>query len=61
MPSGAVEDLVMDLLFMGLDTIWLEDKSVCFVLPKDSGQIAKKHQDMPVKFQKIHEDWAKFN
>jgi hypothetical protein len=51
----------MDLLFMGLDTIWLEDKSVCFVLPKDSGQIAKKHQDMPVKFQKIHEDWAKFN
>jgi hypothetical protein len=58
-PSGTVKDLVMDLLFMGLDTIWLEDKSLCFAHPKDSGQIAKEHQDMPAKFQ--NEDWAKFN
>jgi hypothetical protein len=44
----------MDLLFMGLDTIRSEDKSVCFAHPKDSGQIAKKRQNMPAKFQKIH-------
>jgi hypothetical protein len=60
-PSGAVKDLVMVPLFMGLDTIWSKDKSVCFVHPKNLGQIAKKHQDMPINFQKIHEDWAKFN
>jgi hypothetical protein len=34
--SGIVKDLVMDLTFMGLDTLWAEDKSVCFIHPKDS-------------------------
>jgi hypothetical protein len=54
--SGTVKDLVMDLLFMGLDIIRAEDKTVCFVHPKDSSQIAKKCKDMPEKFQKVHED-----
>jgi hypothetical protein len=34
---------------------------VCFVHPKDTGQLARKCKDMPERFQKIHEDWAKFN
>ena len=60
-PSGTVKDLVMDLLFMGLDIIRSEDKSVCFVHPKDSSQTTKKHQDIPANFQKIHKDWAEFD
>jgi hypothetical protein len=60
-PSGTVKDLVMDLLFMGLDIIRLEDKSVCFVHPKDSSQTAKKRKDMPAKFPKGHKDWAEFD
>ncbi len=59
--SGTVKDLVMDLIFMGLDIIRLEDKSVCFVHPKNSSQTAKKCQDMPAKFQKVHEDLAEFD
>jgi hypothetical protein len=59
-PSGNVTELVMDLLFMGLDTLRAEDKTVCFVHPTDKSQTAKKRQDMPTKFQKIHEDWAEF-
>ncbi len=55
-PSGNVKELVMDLLFMGLDTLRAEDKSVCFVHPTNSSQQAKKRQDMPSKSQKIHED-----
>ena len=51
----------MDLIFMGLDIIWVEDKSVCFVHPKDSTQIAKKRKDMPEKFQKNHKDWVEFD
>ncbi len=60
-PSGTVKSLVMDLFFMGLDIIWSEDKSVCFVHPKDSSQTAKKLQDMPATFQKVHKDWAQFD
>ncbi len=60
-PSGTVKDLVMDLLFMGLDIIRLEDKLVCFVHPKDSSQTTKKRQDMPAKFQKVHKDWVEFD
>ncbi len=60
-PSGNVKELVMDLLFMGLDTLRAENKSVCFIHPTDSSQQAKKRQDMPSKFQKIHEDWTEFN
>jgi hypothetical protein len=59
-PSGNVKDLVMDLLFMGLDTLRTKDKTVCFVHPTDTSQTAKKRQDMPPKFQKIHKDWAEF-
>ena len=60
-PSGTVKDLVMDLLFSGLDTVRAEDKTVCFVHPTTPEQYAKKRQDMPEKFQKIHEEWAKFD
>ncbi len=60
-PSGNVKELVMDLLFMGLDFLRAEEKSVCFVHPTNSSQQAKKRQDMPRKFQKIHEDWTKFD
>ncbi len=60
-PSGIVKNLVMDLLFGGLDTVRLEDKTVCCVHPKDSGQLAKKQQDMPAKFQKVHDEWAQFD
>ncbi len=35
-PSGNVKDLVMDLLFMGLDTLRTKDKTVCFVHPTDT-------------------------
>jgi hypothetical protein len=51
----------MDLLFSGLDTVRAEDKTVCFVHPTIPEQYAKKSQDMPEKFQKIHDEWAKFN
>ncbi len=57
-PSGNVNELVMDLLFMGLDTLRAKDKTVCFVHPTNHSQQARKRQDMPTKFQKIHEDWV---
>ena len=46
---------------MGLDINRAEDKTVCFVHPKDPSQIVKKQKDMPEKFQKVHEDWAEFD
>ncbi len=49
-PSGNVKELVMDLLFMALDTLRAENKSVCFVHSTNSSQQAKKRQDMPSKF-----------
>jgi hypothetical protein len=48
-------------MFDGLDILRAEDKSVCFVHPKDFKQQAKKRSDMPTKFQKICEDWAQFD
>jgi hypothetical protein len=60
-PSGNVKELVMDLLFMGLDTLKAKDKMVCFVHPTNHGQQARKRHDMPTKFQKIHEDWEEFD
>ncbi len=41
-PSGNVKELVMDLLFMGLDTLKAEDKTVCFVHPTNHSQQARK-------------------
>ncbi len=46
---------------MGLDTLRMEDKTVCFLHPNDPNQQAKKRQDMPPKFQKIHGEWMVFN
>ncbi len=60
-PSGIVKDSVMELMFSGLDTIRTEDKTVCFVHPTNPEHYAKKCQDMPGKFQKIHKEWAKFD
>ncbi len=60
-PHGGVKNLVMDLMFMGLDTLRAEDKSVCFLHPNDPNQRAKARKDMPAKFQKIHMDWMVFN
>jgi hypothetical protein len=60
-PHRDVKNLVMDLMFMGLDTLRAEDKSVCFLHPNNSCQRAKARKDMPVKFQKIHEDWMVFD
>jgi hypothetical protein len=59
-PHGDVKNLVMDLMFMGLDTLQAEDKSVCFLHSNDPSQRAKARKDMPVKFPKIHEDWMVF-
>jgi hypothetical protein len=40
--NGNVKELVIELLFMGLDTLQTEDKNVCFLHPKDPSQQAKK-------------------
>ncbi len=60
-PHGGMKNLVMDLMFMGLDTLRVEDNSVCFLHPNDPNQRAKACKDMPAKFQKIHVDWMVFN
>ncbi len=60
-PWGIVKDLVMELMFSGLDTIRTDAKTVCFVYPTNPEQYAKKRQDMPGKFQKIHKEWAEFD
>jgi hypothetical protein len=51
----------MELLISGLDTVRTEDNTVCFVHPTNSKQYTKKRQDMPGNFQKIYEEWAKFD
>jgi hypothetical protein len=60
-PSGNVKELIMELIFEGLATLHAKDKTVCFLHPLDFNQQARKRTDMPVKFQKIHEEWACFN
>jgi hypothetical protein len=45
-----VKNLVMELIFMGLDTLRAEVKSVCFLHPNDPNQKAKARKDMPAKF-----------
>ena len=60
-PSDTVKNLMMDLVFMGLDIIRAEDKTVCFVDPNGPSQIAKNRKDMPEKFQKVNKDWAELN
>jgi hypothetical protein len=51
----------MELLFMGLDTLRAEDKTVCFLHPNNPSQQAQKCQDMPPKFQRIHAEWMVFD
>jgi hypothetical protein len=34
-PQGDIKDLIMELLFMGLDTLRAEDKTVCFLHPNN--------------------------
>jgi hypothetical protein len=58
--SGKVTELITELMFDGLDILCSEDKKVCFLHPDDFGRQAKKHADMPEKFQKIYETWAVF-
>ena len=60
-PHGDVKNLAMELMFMGLDTLRAEDKSVCFLHPNEPNQRAKARKDMPAKFQKIHEEWMVFD
>jgi hypothetical protein len=60
-PSGNVKELVMELIFEGLAILHAEDKTVCFLHPLDFNQQAWKRTDMPVKFQKIHEEWVCFD
>jgi hypothetical protein len=36
-------------------------QTVCFLHPLDFNQQAKKRTDMPIKFQKIHEEWVCFD
>ncbi len=60
-PHGDVKNLVMELMFMGLDTLRAEDKSVCFLHPNNASQKAKLRKDMPIKFQRIHVDWMAFD
>jgi DNA/RNA endonuclease G (NUC1) len=49
-PHRDVKNLVMELIFMGLDTLRAEVKSVCFLHPNDPNQKAKARKDMPAKF-----------
>ncbi len=58
-PSVKVTDLVMELLFMGLDSLCMEDKSVAYAHTKDFGQLSRKQTDMPNKFQKVHDRFQK--
>ena len=37
-PHGDIKNLVMELMFMGLDTLRAEDKSICFLHPNDPNQ-----------------------
>jgi hypothetical protein len=60
-PRGNVKELVMELLFMGLNTLLTEDETVCYLHPNNPSQQAKKRQDMPPKFQQIHSDWMVFD
>jgi hypothetical protein len=60
-PQGNIKDLAMELLFMGLDTLRTEDRTVCFLHPNDPSQQAKKCQDMPTKLQRIHSEWMVFD
>jgi hypothetical protein len=60
-PQGDVKDLTMELLFMGLDTLRGEDKTVCLLHPNNPSLHAKKQQDMPPKFQRIHAEWMVFD
>jgi hypothetical protein len=60
-PSGKVTELITELMFNGLDILRSEDKKMCFLHPDDFGQQAKKHADMPEKFQKIYKTWAVFD
>jgi hypothetical protein len=60
-PSGNVKELIMELIFEGLATLYAEDKTVCFLHPLDFNQQARKCTDMPVKFQKIHKEWVCFD
>jgi hypothetical protein len=55
------ERTIMELIFKGLATLHAEDKTVCFLHPLDFNQQARKRTDMPVKFQKIHEEWVCFD
>jgi hypothetical protein len=55
-PHGDVKNLVMELMFMGLNTLRAEDKSVCFLHPNDASQKAKSRKDIPAKFERIHAD-----
>jgi hypothetical protein len=59
--QGDVKDLIMELFFMGLDTLRAEDKMVCFLCPNNPSLHAKKRQDMPPKFQRIHAEWTDFD
>ena len=59
-PHGDVKNLIMELMFMCLDTLRGEDKSVCFLHPNDTSHNAKLRKDMPAKFQRIHADWMVF-
>jgi hypothetical protein len=40
--QGDIKDLIMELLFMGLDTLRVEDKRVCFLHPNNPSLHAKK-------------------
>ncbi len=52
--SGNVKELIMELIFEGLATLHVEDKTICFLHPLDFNQQAWKCTDMPVEFRKIH-------
>jgi hypothetical protein len=60
-PQGDIKDLIMELLFMGFDTLRAEDKMACFLHPNNPSLHAKKFQDMPPKFQRIHAEWMVFD
>ncbi len=58
--EGNIQVMVPDLLFERLKTLEDEDKDVCFLNPDNYAEQARKRNNMPVKFQRIYENWSAF-
>ena len=55
-----IHTAVPDLMFEGLKTLAKEDKDICFLCPDDFTVQARKHSNLPAKFQSIQKRWCTF-